>query len=315
MKRLQWGRGRWAGVALVTALFVQQWRLSSSTSKTATTKSDVSDDQVPSESAFADDRSFPASGVPSHEFQNIPIEADEPNIKLWFARADAAMQQGRIDDAETAWLAVLRLDPEHKDALAELGFLHVSLRADFDQAIDYLSRALDLDPENQEVAHELSMAYMKQGQIDLGIHHFQECAERFPESEPLHYVLATMLAQKGQHDLAIRHWQRVVDLTDDKVRARRDLATAFRESGNLDQAIKVYEDIESELLHEAASIGHSALLRDEWARARMSLVQVLIQLGRLEEAEDKLLPLERSGEFDQFSLGLRKEIDKAKSSG
>ena len=315
MKQITWSRGRWAGVALVTALFVQQWR--GTDPHTASTSEDPLK-KKPDES----ENERPLS-TPRRKLENIdarpagtdsPISEDE-TIAAWFEQAESALEVGRFEDAESAWLAVLRINPKQVHALSELGFLYGSVKQDYQTALEYLRRAIVLDPENQEVAHELSVVYGKLEDVEGGIADFEDYTRQFPKSEPLHYTLASMLVQAKRMDDSIQHWQRVYELSDDKVRASRDLASAYMESRSFAKANDVYRQLEDHLLRDAAQKGHSALLRDEWAKTRMARIQALLKLSRITEAEELLVPLENEPDLKTYAEHLRSQISRAKKSG
>src|SRR5260370_23145344 len=66
--------------------------------------------------------------------------------QAWFAKGQAALQNGDLDAAEAAFRRVLAADPRAGSAYANLGVVAMR-RKDWDQAIERLHRAERLEPK------------------------------------------------------------------------------------------------------------------------------------------------------------------------
>src|SRR5262245_35589283 len=67
-----------------------------------------------------------------------------------FQRGLRLYQQGRLNEAKAACEAALNADSKHSDALHLLGLIAVQA-ADYERAVELMSRAIALDPDNAAV--------------------------------------------------------------------------------------------------------------------------------------------------------------------
>jgi predicted O-linked N-acetylglucosamine transferase (SPINDLY family) len=102
-------------------------------------------------------------------------------------RIDALMAEGvrhqqaeNFDGAERAYRAVLQLDPTHSQALALLGMI-AGMFGNFQVAIDYFLRALQRDPTNADIFHNLGETYRHLNEVGKAIPCFGKAIELRPE--------------------------------------------------------------------------------------------------------------------------------------
>ena len=62
--------------------------------------------------------------------------------------AEEAMEVGRLNDAESLFLAMLKEDEDCVPVLANLGHLHGRHFSEYDKAVEYYDRVLLLEPDN-----------------------------------------------------------------------------------------------------------------------------------------------------------------------
>jgi Tfp pilus assembly protein PilF len=77
------------------------------------------------------------------------------HIGAMFERAEAHLEQSKVQWAEMFYTRVLKLDPQY--ALAELGLAKVAkVRKDQNAYREHLDKARSLDPENKLILEELA---------------------------------------------------------------------------------------------------------------------------------------------------------------
>ncbi|MGD9341683.1 MAG: tetratricopeptide repeat protein, partial [Chromatiales bacterium] len=79
-------------------------------------------------------------------------------------RAIALHRQGRLNEAEDTYRELLTADPNSPDALHFLGVLKHQL-GQSDLAIEYIGRAVELEPAHAGMRSNLGNVYMESGRL------------------------------------------------------------------------------------------------------------------------------------------------------
>lgn len=82
----------------------------------------------------------------------LPVDTSlvEAEVARLVSEGEALFEEGRLDEAEWAFLSALYVDPNNATALNDLGVLNLQLdRAN--EAVEYFSRALEADPKDRDV--------------------------------------------------------------------------------------------------------------------------------------------------------------------
>ncbi|HEY1505653.1 MAG TPA: tetratricopeptide repeat protein [Stellaceae bacterium] len=131
-------------------------------------------------------------------------------------RIDALMAEGvrcqqaeNFDGAERAYRAVLRLDPTHPQALALLGMI-AGMFGNFQVAIDYFLRALQRDPDNADIYHNLGETYRFLEDPGKALPCFEKAVQLRPELHMAYRsaadtaLAASRNAQKAEHEQELK---------------------------------------------------------------------------------------------------------------
>ena len=105
----------------------------------------------------------------------------------------------------------------------------------------YLQKALQLNPDDDEIHNNLGCALLQKGNVDEAILHFQKALQLNPDDADAHHSLGCALLQKGNVDVAILHFQKALQLKPDYPESRNDLGCAFLQKGNVDEAILYFQ--------------------------------------------------------------------------
>ncbi|HMR68181.1 MAG TPA: tetratricopeptide repeat protein, partial [Anaerolineae bacterium] len=87
----------------------------------------------------------------------------------------------------------LALAPEHLDLLTNLADLYLS-QGRYDQASDYLTRALRVDPDDVPVLLSLGDCAIRLGVLDTATLAFQRVRDLAPETEGIELILQELAA-------------------------------------------------------------------------------------------------------------------------
>jgi tetratricopeptide (TPR) repeat protein len=104
-------------------------------------------------------------------------QAEEPeNPKVLFGVGRAAWYLNRWPEAEEAFRAVLRLQPDHLDALSQLAYIHED-RGEQAEALRLLEAAVKQDPTWYELHFRIAKILLAQGQTERAAEHRRRAEE------------------------------------------------------------------------------------------------------------------------------------------
>lgn len=155
------------------------------------------------------------------------------------ARAIAAHQAGRLDEAEAGYQHVLRERPDDPDALHFLGLVHFH-REDNDKAIELIERSLVRAPDNPHAWNNLGnilLLWDRPGEAQAAYRRVTELAPAM--AEPW-YNLALLLRDEGKFHEAVHHFREAIRRQPAFPRAYESLGMLHYRLGQIAYAAEVY---------------------------------------------------------------------------
>jgi predicted O-linked N-acetylglucosamine transferase (SPINDLY family) len=178
-------------------------------------------------------------------------------------------QAGRVQEAEQLYRRVLAQQPEHIDAMHNLGVLaHQTGRNSI--AVDLIRRAIVLRPDFAEAHSNFGSVLTDMGQLDEAIAACRQAIALKPNLPGAHSNLGNALRDKGQVDEAITAYRQAIALRPNLPEAHCNLGNVLRDKGQLDEAI--------------ASLRQALAYRPNYAEAQYDLGNALRDKGQLDEA-------------------------------
>lgn len=190
-----------------------------------------------------------------------------------FREAVINHQAGRLQPAEETYRQILRLDPQHADAMHLLGLIDLQLGR-HNIAEERITAAVALRPHVAAFHGNLGNVYLSQGKLEEAATAFRQMVALQPDSAGAFANLGETLRRLGRFDEAIQHCRQALALEANMAEAHSNLGIAYRETGQLDLAI--------EHLRRAIS------LQPNQIEPRANLSSVLTEMGQLSEAIESL---------------------------
>jgi tetratricopeptide (TPR) repeat protein len=183
------------------------------------------------------------------------------SIEGWYRLGQALRLQDRLPEAKQAWMQALRLDREHKTVLYALGEVCEKLGQHgeaerFRREFARLEARDRLNPQLRRTWYD-DLAAAREGLAAA------------------HVAVAKFLAVRGDWELAEAHYRRAAEVDPRNTAARIALLEWAAENARWQEALRWVEEL--------AALQPTEL---EWALRRGA---VLLQLGRLEEAQSAFL--------------------------
>src|SRR5438874_1667533 len=139
------------------------------------------------------------------------------NDSVAFELGTAYDKQKRFGDAEAAFRAVLARDPENAAALNYIGYMLAERGERLDESVNYLKKALQIEPDNGSYLDSLGWAYFKSEKLDLAAENLKRAADQLPANSVIQDHYGDVLTRLGRFDEAIAAYTRALNGDGDSI--------------------------------------------------------------------------------------------------
>ena len=149
------------------------------------------------------------------------------NDQIAFELGTVYDKQKKFPEAEAAFRSVLSRDPENASALNYLGYMLAERGERLDESVDYLKKALQLEPDNGSFLDSLGWAYYKSDKLDLAEANLKRAADQLRTNSVIQDHYGDVLLKLGRYDDAITAYTRALNGDGDSI-----------DKGDIDKKIK-----------------------------------------------------------------------------
>ncbi len=226
-----------------------------------------------------------------------------------FVRAgNEFFKAGEADNAIGEYKNALDLNPNNFDAHLKTGFLYFNAKNMYKEGMDHYSKAMQINPNDPRVHHDVGMALLFQKDFDKAIKHLSIAIQHMPDGMGLQYDSANMrfnlgkaLFYNGKIKESVDYLSEATRLKPENAKYRYSLAMALAAHGEFDEAIDHY----SEAVAKQPEIDTSATMHD--------LLGVnYSRIGRFNEAisfAEKAVELARAAGNEQLARDIEDRIE------
>ena len=118
------------------------------------------------------------------EYLNTAIKLEPNNTQAMYGLAMYFQEKQRMDEAEELYSRITEINPAHKDAWHNLGYIECFHYGDFDKAIEYFNRAIECDGQFVEALTNRGWAYSLKGDKKNARISYQSALEKDPNYQP-----------------------------------------------------------------------------------------------------------------------------------
>jgi len=140
------------------------------------------------------------------------LEIDEENDLAYFYLGALYEKTGQKVKAEDFFRKVIKLNPESPDAYNYLGYMLAEEEKNLDEAIELVSKALDIAPNNGAYVDSLGWAYYKKDMVSEAVQYLKKAVDLIPDDAVIRDHLGDAYYKQGDLDKAQQHWQKSLDL-------------------------------------------------------------------------------------------------------
>jgi len=170
--------------------------------------------------------------------------APQQSIEDLAGRAEQFEREGKLDDAESAYREILKIDPQSVAALNRLGAIEVQ-RGRFSDGIRFYRRALEISPSEFVTNLNLGIAYIKKQDFGSAVGPLERAARSAPESLQAHELLAGALVGQNQFLRAIPELEKARALNPDDLPALYLLQRSYLETKQYEKALAAFDRLQA----------------------------------------------------------------------
>ena len=149
------------------------------------------------------------------------------------------VQAGNFIEAKSIYEQVLRIKPNHFDALQLLGAISIQLK-DFSQGVKYLSRAVKLFSNHPDSHSNLSNALKELKRFDEALSSANKAIKLRPNFAEAYVNRGNALMELKQFDKALASYDEAISLKPDYANAHNNRGNLLRFLNRLDEALVSY---------------------------------------------------------------------------
>ena len=149
------------------------------------------------------------------------------------------VQAGNFIEAKSIYEQVLRIKPNHFDALQLLGAISVQLK-EFPQAVQYLAKAVKLKPNHPDSHSNLSNALNELKRFDEGLSRANKAINLRPNFAEAYVNRGNALKELKLFDKALNSYDKAISLKPDYANAYNNRGNVLRLLERFDEALASY---------------------------------------------------------------------------
>jgi tetratricopeptide (TPR) repeat protein len=151
-------------------------------------------------------------------------------------------QSGNLLQAEKIYREILMEEPMNFYASQYLGILYYQLR-NHDSAIQYIRKALELNPASADALYNLGNVYKDSGRLNEAIDCFQQSLKLNPQNADAYNNQGMIYKDKGQLNDAIASFKKAIQLNPNHVIAYYNLGVIYKDKKQFNDALGCYEKV------------------------------------------------------------------------
>jgi tetratricopeptide (TPR) repeat protein len=149
----------------------------------------------------------------------------------------ALLHKKRFDEALDNLLKAIQIDPNYIEARLNLGFVYET-NGDTDKAIEQYRKAIQINPSFAKAYNNLGVSLLKQDKTDEAIQNIQKALQLDPGLAAAYMNMGTALAEQNKFEAAIEYYNKALQINPNIARVQFLLGDALLKQGRADQGIQ-----------------------------------------------------------------------------
>jgi tetratricopeptide (TPR) repeat protein len=123
---------------------------------------------------------------------------DDDHVNIWFLRGAMYERMKNVESAETEFQKVLKVEPDNPGALNYIGYMLADRNMRLEEALKFIQKALDKDPENGAYLDSLGWAYYRLGRYSEAEDTLRRAVDKTPKDPTVHDHFADTLLKENK---------------------------------------------------------------------------------------------------------------------
>lgn len=158
------------------------------------------------------------------------------DINQDFQTALNLQKEGKLKEAESIYINILKSDSNHVASLINLGLIEQS-RGKLDEATQFYKYAFSLEPNNIPLLYLLARMTQELNQLNEAVTYWQRLVELKPESSLEFYGnIGNSLVQQGRFDEALNYFHRALEISPKSFQAHQAIGNLLIRQNKLLEA-------------------------------------------------------------------------------
>jgi len=183
-------------------------------------------------------------GKPARTAPPSAMFAAQQSIENLAGRAEQLEQEGKLEDAQSVYREILKIDPRSVAALNRLGAIEVQ-RGRFSDGTRFYRRALEISPYDFVTNLNLGIAYIKKQDFGSAVGPLERAARSAPENFQAHELLAGALVGQNQFLRAIPELDKARALNPTDLPTLYLLQRSYLETKQYEKALAAFERLQA----------------------------------------------------------------------
>ena len=163
-------------------------------------------------------------------------------MEIIFNQALIALQEGKLEEAESLYRSILKDQPEHLDANNNIGII-LQNTGKIEEAKEYYKKAIEIKPDFPAAHNNLGGIHIDLGEFKEAEKYFRKALELNPNYEEAYFNLGIVLYKFGKFEEAILSYKNAIELKPDYIDALNNLGLTLQKLGRLDDAELSYRKV------------------------------------------------------------------------
>lgn len=149
-------------------------------------------------------------------------------------------QNSNFRAAQNYYQKVLTIDPNHYDALNNLGTLFIKFKEN-QKAKECFEKAIKINPSNLNVHKNLGLLFKELNQNQKAKECFEKVIKIDPDHVHTHFILGIIYNELNKNQKAKESFEKVIKINPNYSEAHNNLGNVFKDLRNLQKAKECYE--------------------------------------------------------------------------
>jgi len=148
-------------------------------------------------------------------------------------------QAGQFEQAEDIYRKILKVNPNHPEALHLLGIIAYQFKK-YDIAVPLISKAIRIDPNQSAYYSNMGLVLKEQGKLDEAVACLQKAIQLDPDHAKAYNNMGNVLYEQRRPDKAVTCYRKALQLDPKNADALNNLGDALEKVGNSEEAVTYF---------------------------------------------------------------------------